>query len=99
MSITGIVAARDKFPSNRKASCCMKLILPGESVVIYTQRERGKVNQYVCLHRRCLLKVLENLPLDTQEAESKFDRLREAMVREGNAFPKGRANGKRRSTA
>lgn len=81
-----IVPDGNAFPAFRKAACCDKQTKAGESVLILTLRV-GKLVHRTVLHRRCLLNLVNEMPLDRRDYRSKFDKMKERIKTTGEPFP------------
>lgn len=82
----GMVVPKDSFPLRRKAACCGKECKVGESVVVVQWKQEGLERQ-VILHRRCLVAIIDDLPLDAADYQSLFASIKDAVIETGNPFP------------
>lgn len=86
--LQGLVVTTGKFPHRRSTQCCGLNCRAGESVIILPIREAGgALKRHVILHRRCVLALAESLPLDAQDYNSQFQRIRDRVVETGELFP------------
>jgi hypothetical protein len=85
--IRGVVVQRDQFPIRRKADCCRKEIEAGESVLV-VPKWKNEAQGYTLLHRRCLAPVIDAMPLDVSDVESRFKSLQKRIRETGSAFPR-----------
>lgn len=81
-----IVPEGHSFPAQREARCCGKKVRVGESVLAIPVKSGDLVVQVV-MHRSCLLKFTEHMPLGREEAQSAFDKLKADIIRTGRAIP------------
>lgn len=82
----GMVVPKDSFPLRRKTKCCGKECKAGESVIVIQYME-GPLERNMLLHRRCLVELIEELPLDAQDYVSLFTSIRDTVKETGKAVP------------
>lgn len=83
----GMVVPKNDFPAHRKATCCDKETVRGESVIVIPVRGEAS-STHIVLHRRCIDKLIRTLPLDAADYEARYHRIREVVLETGDPFAK-----------
>lgn len=77
----GMVAQRGKFPTGRRTICCPNKVRSGEPVVVIRPKtDAGEITTVI--HARCVADVLQWLPPDPKDIQSKYDRIRDRLKKE-----------------
>lgn len=83
-----VVPNGNVFPAFRNTVCCERQTKAGESVLVFSVKPIGsKLVQNHILHRRCLLNLLNEMPLDRSDQRSEFEKIRERILATGDPFP------------
>ena len=92
--MAALVVPKDGFPLRRKTLCCGKAARRGESVLVIPVRIQGTLKTHIVLHRRCIAVQIDKMPLDDEEYDVRFNRLRDAIEKTGDPFVKIDRKGK-----
>lgn len=84
--MSGMVVKEGEWPHRRKAVCCRRRILAGDSLILIEYRVGGALKDTVIIHKRCADELSRELPADAADMQHTFDALRDGMLA-GEAFP------------